>query len=266
MVKSIACNRILRLQNFGPSHDGHADMLSWEARNTKQGAPAMFQSKQRPIAIPQSEHQKLAGTLALLWGNDSFDRPPVPFESFLAGIGLHDRAYAALDNLPIGGIEEEEWLELTRRGFDMAWADPAADAIAKLHLQRLTGYGRGPARQAQAAQMAQFLEAHLQQHGLDAVVFRRIDRITDLCDSIAFDFCFEAPTEGSVRIYPRNDQDGEQEIHYRIADGMIHVDPWPFAVSSHLGYLVGYQLQSYPDILEPVIVPYGLLPQNELLL
>ena len=35
----------------------------------------MFKSKQRPIVIPQWEHQKLAGTLALLWGNaDSSDR------------------------------------------------------------------------------------------------------------------------------------------------------------------------------------------------
>ena len=39
---------------------------------------AMFISKQRPIAIPQWEHQKLAGTLALLWGNADFERPPVP--------------------------------------------------------------------------------------------------------------------------------------------------------------------------------------------
>jgi hypothetical protein len=54
---------------------------------------AMFISKQRPIAIPQWEHQKLAGTLALLWGNAEFERPLVPFESFLTGIGLHDRAY-----------------------------------------------------------------------------------------------------------------------------------------------------------------------------
>jgi len=63
----------------------------------------MFTSKQRPIVIPQWEHQKLAGTLALLWGNADFERPPVPFESFLTGIGLHDRAYGPLDNLPIGG-------------------------------------------------------------------------------------------------------------------------------------------------------------------
>jgi hypothetical protein len=64
----------------------------------------MFTSKQRPIVIPQWEHQKLAGTLALLWGNAEFERPPVPFESFLTGVGLHDRAYGPFDNLPIGGI------------------------------------------------------------------------------------------------------------------------------------------------------------------
>jgi hypothetical protein len=50
----------------------------------------MFKSKQRPIAIPQWEHQKLAGTLALLWGNADFERPLVAFESFLVGVGLHD--------------------------------------------------------------------------------------------------------------------------------------------------------------------------------
>jgi hypothetical protein len=89
----------------------------------------MFKSKQRPIVIPQWEHQKLAGTLALLWGNADFERPPIPFESFLAGVGLHDRAYGLLDNLPIGGIPEEEWLVLTHSGFEMTWADPIADLI-----------------------------------------------------------------------------------------------------------------------------------------
>src|SRR4030095_5105429 len=104
----------------------------------------MFTSKQRPIAIPQCEHQKLAGTLALLWGNAAFERPPVPFASFLTGIGLHDRAYGMLDNLPIGGIPEEEWRALPRRGFEMTWADPVADLITKMHLKRLASYGSAP--------------------------------------------------------------------------------------------------------------------------
>jgi len=61
-------------------------------RQAEKQETSMFTSKQRPIAIPQWEHQKLAGTLALLWGNTEFERPSVPFESFLTGIGLHDRA------------------------------------------------------------------------------------------------------------------------------------------------------------------------------
>ena len=218
----------------------------------------MFKSKLRPVAIPQWEHQKLAGTLALLWGNADFERPPVPFESLLVGIGLHDRAYGPLDNLPIGEIAEEEWLALTRSGFEMAWADPIADTIAKLHLQRLVSYGSAPARRALAAEMAEAIAAQLQRRGLDAATFARVDRITNLCDRIAFDFCFEAPAEGEVRIFPRNDGGEQVAVGYRVAGGTIEVDPWPFGVAGHAGYLVGYQLGGYPALLEPVMLPYSV--------
>jgi len=219
----------------------------------------MFISKQRPIAISQWEHQKLAGTLALLWGNAEFEQPPVPFESFLTGIGLHDRAYGPLDNLPIGALPEDEWLALTHSGFEMSWADPVADLITKLHLKRLTSYGHAPARQALAAEMAQAIQANIERHGLDATIFERIDRITNLCDRIAFDFCFEAPAEGEVRIFPRNDRDEEITVGYKIKDGTIEVNPWPFGVESQRGYLVGYQLEGYPAVLEPVTVRYRLV-------
>lgn len=219
----------------------------------------MFKSKQRPIAIPQWEHQQLAGTLALLWGNAAFERPPVSFESFLMGVALHDRAYGPLDTLPIGELPEEAWLTLTRLGFAMTWADPIADLIVKMHVRRLVSYGSAPARQAMAAEMTQTIQELLGHQGLDAVVFERIDRITNVCDRIAFDFCFEAPAEGEVRIVPRNDGDDEIAVRYRIAGGVIEVDPWPFGIDSHTGYLVGYQLAGYPAVLEPVLVPYTLV-------
>jgi hypothetical protein len=222
----------------------------------------MFKSKQRPITISQWEHQKLAGTLALLWGNADFERPSVPFDAFLTGIGLHDRAYGPLDNLPIGELPEEEWLSLTRTGFDMAWSDPAADLIAKMHLQRLTSYGSAPARQALAAEMARAINGHIYRHGLDAATFERLDRITNLCDRIAFDFCFEAPAAGAVRIFPKNARDDDVQVHYRIAEGRIEVEPWPFAVDSHAGYLVGYQLDGYPMVLEPIVVVYRIVQDS----
>jgi hypothetical protein len=220
---------------------------------------AMFKSKQRPLAIPQWEHQKLAGTLALLWGNADFERPPVPSESFLAGIGLHDRVYGPIDNLPIGELPEQDWLRLTRTGFDMTWSDPMADVITKIHLKRLVSYGDSPARRALVAEMAQTIHEQLQRHGLDTAIFERIDCIANLCDRISFDFCFEAPAEGAVQIFPGNARDEEVAVHYRIASGTIQVDPWPFAVDSYTGYLVGYQLDSYPTVLEPVIMPYQLV-------
>ena len=100
----------------------------------------MFKSERRAIAIPQWEHLRLAGTLALLWGNEEFDPPPVPPLSLLSGIGLHDRAYGPLDLFAIGEYAEDDWLALTRTGFYMSWSDPIADVIVKLHLKRLVSH------------------------------------------------------------------------------------------------------------------------------
>ena len=79
----------------------------------------MFKSSKRPIVIPQSEHLRLAGALAMLWGNDLFEFPPLPLPSVVMGIGLHDRGYGYLDNHAIGEVDEETWLRITRRGFSM---------------------------------------------------------------------------------------------------------------------------------------------------
>ncbi len=220
----------------------------------------MFKSKRRPIVIPQSEHQRLAGALALLWSNAGFARPPVPFASFVAGVALHDRAYGPLDNLPIGELPEQEWLALTQRGFDMTSADPIADLIVKMHLQRLTGYGRAPARQTQAAAMALAIDAQAAQSGLASAALACTDRITRLCDDIAFAFCFELPADGAVQIFPHCAETEEVAVRYQIDGGTIQVDPWPFSASSCTGYLVGYPLAGYPDVLEPLLLPYIVLP------
>src|SRR5436190_17322232 len=61
----------------------------------------MFKSKRRQIVIPQSEHLRLVGSLAMLWGNADFDLPPVEHVSMIAGMALHDRGYGQLDNSAI---------------------------------------------------------------------------------------------------------------------------------------------------------------------
>ena len=128
-----------------------------------------------------------------------------------------------------------------------------------MHLRRLVSYGSAPARQAAFAKMGAAIERAIERHGLDASTFERIDRIANLCDRIAFDFCFETPSRGDVRVFPRNDQADDLALHYQLESGIIQCDPWPFRIDSHTGYLVGYQLPSYPTLLEPVPLPYQLV-------
>jgi hypothetical protein len=218
----------------------------------------MFKSKQRPIAIPQAEHGRLAGTLALLWGNDQFDHPPLDPTSFVAGVSQHDRGYGLADPWPIHGVSEEKWMEITRTGFHMPCSDPVADLVVKLHLRRLAGWGDSPTRQALQSEMDRVLQARIAQTDLSAGTWQRIDRITQFCDSLAFDFCFEAPVSDSLTLFPRNERDQTITLSYTVQPGTILVQPWPFSVARYTNYLVGYRLPGYPERLDPVIVPFEL--------
>jgi len=218
----------------------------------------MFISKRRPIVTPQSEHLKLVGTLAMLWGNDDFDLPPIERESMIAGMGQHDRGYGYLDNSPVGGMTDEEWLPIARRTFSMTCSDVVADTIVKYHFRRLASHGDSDLRKALAAEFTRSLEEHVRQNNLSAKLFERVDRITNLCDMISFSLCFDVPASRTLSIFPRNDQDTETNVEFHVENGTIHVNPWPFSVDFQEGYLVAYQKDGYPEITDPVILPYRL--------
>lgn len=218
----------------------------------------MFKSKRRPIVIPQSEHLKLVGTLALLWGNNKFDVPPIERTSMVAGMGLHDRGYGYLDNHPIGGMDDSVWFEIARRGFYMPCSDIIADTIVKYHVRRLAEHGDSPERKALAAEFSKYIGEQLKQHNLSKELFERIDRLTDLCDSLSFSFCLDVPASSEISIYPRNGEDIEVVVEYQVEDGLISASPWPFSVDFYEGYLVAYKSEGYPEQLDPVVLPYTL--------
>jgi hypothetical protein len=218
----------------------------------------MFKSKRRAIITPQSEHLRLAGTLAMLWGNNDFDSPPIDRSAMIIGVGLHDRGYGFLDNLAIGGMNEEEWIGVARRGFYMQYSDIVADTIAKYHIRRLASRDESAERKALTAEFSQIIDEQLNQNGLSKALFDRIDRITDLYDKISFDFCMDVPDSGRVSIYPRNSEDTEVLVQYRVEDGVIRVTPWPFSVKSYEGYLIAYQSDGYPEKLDPSLLLYRL--------
>lgn len=218
----------------------------------------MFKSKRRQIVTPQSEHLKLVGTLAMLWGNDQFDAPPIERNSMIMGMGLHDRGYGYLDNAPIGGMRDEEWEIIARRGFYMDGSDAVADAIVKYHIRRLASHGKTDIRKTLFAEFSQGVDEHLKRHNLSQVMFDRMDRITDLLDSLSFELCFDVPASDRIDIFPRNGEDKETTVEYQVKDGEITANPWIFSVDQHIGYLIAYQMDGYPERLEPVILPYRL--------
>jgi len=218
----------------------------------------MFKSKRRPIVTPQSEHLKLVGALAMLWGNDEFDIPPVERASMIAGLGLHDRGYGYLDTASIGEMDDSEWFPIARRTFYMPCSDLVADTIVKYHFRRLADHTDTEGRKALYAEFSDSLDRHLKEHDLSKELFDRIDRITDFCDSLSFRFCFERPASGQISIFPRNNENEEVIIKYQVEEGVLRADPWPFSVDSYEGYLLAYKLDGYPEILDPVILTYQL--------
>lgn len=218
----------------------------------------MFRSKRRQIVTPQSEHLKLVGTLAMLWGNEQFESPPIERSSMIAGIGLHDRGYGYLDNSPVGGMHDEEWEVIGRRGYSMPCTDKVADTIVKYHFRRLASHGTSEIRKTMYADFNRILQEQIEHHNFSQTVFDRIDRITDLLDRLSYEFCFDVPASGSISIFPRNGEETEITLEYHVEDGEINVSPWPFSVDEHPGYLVAYQMDGYPERLDPVILPYRL--------
>jgi hypothetical protein len=220
----------------------------------------MFKSQLRAINFPQSEHLKLVGALAYLWGNGQFELPPLPRLSIVAGIANHDRAYGFLDHFAIGEMDDAVWLPIARRGFWMACADPVADLIPRHHILRLVAKQDTAERQALVQEMGSAIAEQIEQTGLDPELLKQVDRMTQFCDRVSYDFCQESPAEGQVEVYRRYGNAETQALRYQIQGSEIFVNPWPFEVESYQGYILGYQREGYPQRPDSLVVPYQILP------
>ena len=197
----------------------------------------MIRSRSRPVVFPQCEHARMAGELALAWR----ERPPLPFESFVAGVALHDRGYGVLDADDLERVSEARWLEIQRNGFTPRGHDPVTDMIVALHVRRLVG----EPRQADFEAALPLLIANA---GVDMGVALAADDITNVCDRIALGFCRETIHSGTACGFSFAFHGGHR----------ITIDPWPFVPTRLSGLITGYEAEGYPTRLEPVLVPYDL--------
>jgi hypothetical protein len=178
----------------------------------------------------------LAGGLALAWA----ERPPLPFESFVRGVALHDRGYPEHDVDEIGAVPRERWLELQRAGFGEHDEDPVVDLVVSMHVRRLVA--DGPVY----AEMSSAIPGLCDRAGVSVADAEAADRVTAFCDAIAFDVCLEEHAESDRFVV-----DGR---------GGVRVAAWPFVHPSLDLLLVGFRADGYPDRLERIVEPIVLRP------
>jgi hypothetical protein len=195
----------------------------------------VFRSAVRPVVYPQAEHARLAAAIAAAWPPETI---PLPFESFVRGVALHDRGYGELDDDPLGEIEQARWLELMRRGFEPR----DDDLVVALHIRRLVGNA--------SPEFAAALPARLEAAGVSAADAMAADAITNQCDRISFSFCFEEEGAGTVGSY----------AYTVAADGAATLAPWPLTVPELIETVVGYRAEGYPQRLDPVERNFRLSP------
>jgi hypothetical protein len=202
----------------------------------------VFRSRTRAVVYPQAEHARVAEMIARAWGNDRVERPPLPFDSVVRGVGLHDRGYGELDADGIGEVDDDRWLAIQRSGFAPQDADPIVELVVALHIHRLVSYGESAARQAAAHEFAAELPARLEAAGVGEEDAAAADLVTNVCDRISFELCFESETAFSVRGFACT----------TTPEGIATIAPWPLAPEQLAIAAVGYEADGYPDVLRPV--------------
>jgi hypothetical protein len=219
----------------------------------------VFPSRTRELNYPQFEHARQAAWLAGHWGNSIFPAPPIDKELLVRGVLLHDRGYGWLDNDPLLQISDQRRAEIYRSGLHGV-EDPVVEQIVQLHLRRLMDGSTDPATQALLAQQPPIV---------DPTMWRWVDSVTNLCDRLSFEFCFEVPSDKSVLLTPGpDDSDAAQrgqpytvEFRYgRTAGGELFCSPWPFCEMRVEGQMLGYDRAGYPEILVPRLINYSLRP------
>lgn len=220
----------------------------------------VFRSRRRELVFPQAEHARLAAAIAQAWGNERWQRPPVPFGAFVQAVALHDRGYGQLDADGIGEVSAERWLEIQRASFAPRGTDPVVDLLVGLHVRRLVASRWSAAGPSALRELDAQLPALRRAAGIATSDAAEADRVMDLCDAIAFDFCVELPARGRVEVVPTRAARAVAVEFEVDGEGLIVLDPWPLGVARLDGFVLGFEAAGYPERQSPAVVTFGVRP------
>jgi hypothetical protein len=218
----------------------------------------VFRSRRRPVVFPQHEHALLASLIAAAW-NDDFGPLRLPRVPFVRGVALHDRGYDEHDADEIGRVSRDRWLAIQERGFAPTGEDAIVDLVVAMHVHRLVAPGEDDAGRQVLRGMDDAILDLARTAGVSVEDASVADRITNLCDRISFDACLEEPSSGGIEVLSAGG--APVCVRYRL-DGRerIQLHPWPLDTMLVTGTIRGYAAEGYPEVLEPIPVPFVVEP------
>jgi hypothetical protein len=220
----------------------------------------VFRSRRRPVVFSQADHARFSAAIAAVWGNEQFEPPPLDLVSFVRGVALHDRGYGELDTDGIAEVSDERWIQIQLESFRPRGEDPVVDLVVALHVHRLVLRGQRTEDDRLVAEMEETLLALRTAAGVGEAEARTADSITDLCDRVAFDVCFEAPSAWTRPVLPRASAPSVEVAFAFDGTGCVTLDPWPLGLPWLRAVLVGFAADGYAARLEPVIEPILIRP------
>ena len=220
----------------------------------------MFRSNSRAIVYPQAVHARLAATIAAAWGNERFERPSLPFESFVQGVALHDRGYGELDSDDPRDMQPDAWVDIQRRSFAPRGEDPVVDLVVAMHIRRLVSTASNAAEIEALREIEEELPRLRDAAGVSEAEALAANDITLVCDRISLELCVEVPRSWSYEVLPMADAEPIELAHSHDGEGHVTLRPWPLAVPWLTGIVGGFRLDGYPDRLEPVIRTFRIVP------
>lgn len=220
----------------------------------------MFRNESHGIVIPQQEHARLAGFLAMMWGNDKFELPPINPQSLILGIANHHQGYGSLDAIDFKKVSADEIVSILRKDCEGTTGDNDADLVNLYHQMRLADRRLAKGSDSGLLDFRNWINEligqKLQNSVYKAEDFLWSDRITDICDRLAFLFCSGSIHEEDIPVYQARGKHSAVTVKITVGDA-VRVQPWPFKLSPLYRDIVGYQESSYPDQLIPAILEFS---------
>lgn len=224
----------------------------------------MFKPKNRNLIITQREHARLAGNIAVYWGNENFNLPRIPLSSIVEGITFHQNGYDLLDTYPVKEMDEDTLIKVFERDFNVLMSNTEAELVDMFHQFRLVSKRLATKPSEKFESLQKNFEAAIKNKLSHSKYEKRdfiwADRIINLCDRISFNFSFGEKITEIIPVYPKIGSEEKIEIKQSLMDkDTIELDNWPFSSKEIKSIVIAYKKEGYPKMLTPVLLEFKLI-------